>query len=151
MLHMGSKLKRTRQTILAWKQYSDENNLCLVRGIHGYDSRFGSDEIFEQFTKDPNIVAAAKASNWWQACQHYNPGLIESTQSAMIEALHKAFEFAEEDMIVVMAGHTPMIEWLAYAFDPYETISRDTKLAELTGFIFTEDNGKIEVTGTVGF
>lgn len=68
----------------------------------------------------------------------------------MIDSVVDIFDFSFDDQITVMAGHTPMIEWLAYVLDPLEKIPRDTKLAELTGFVISEDNGKIEVTGTVG-
>lgn len=151
ILHLGSALKRTRQTIKAFEHFIDENGLCRCRAYITADPRFGSSEMFAEFSSNKDLEAEAKNTTWYQAFEKYDPEFIKKTQQDMISSLKSAFNTALDGEIIIMVSHTPLVEWLAYAIDTNEYLPRDIKLAELTGFIFNENRGEISFADTVGF
>ncbi len=151
ILHLGSALKRTRQTIKAFEHFIDENGLCRCRAYMTPDPRFGSSAMFAKFSENKELEAEAKRSAWYQAFEKYDPEFIKKTQEDMISSLKPAFNTALDGEIIIMVGHTPLVEWLAYAIDTNKYLPRDIKLTELTGFIFTENKGEISFADTVGF
>lgn len=151
ILHLGSALKRTRQTIKAFEHFIDENNLCRCRAYITADPRFGSSEMFAEFSSNKDLEAEAKNTTWYQAFEKYDPEFIKKTQQDMISSLKSAFNTALDGEIIIMVSHTPLVEWLAYAIDINEYLPRDIKLAELTGFIFNENKGEISFADTIGF
>ena len=153
ILHSGSAFERTKQTITAFSAYmANCGDSYHFDGWLPSDIRFGNEDDFAKFMANEKIVADAKATNWFNAFSHHNPNFIKRVQSEMVKAVEEIFSVIDPGTTVIMVGHTPLIEWLAYAFDPMKKISRDTKLKELDGFIFCQNSdGEIKVTGTVGF
>jgi phosphohistidine phosphatase SixA len=151
IIHYGSEYERTRQTIKAWEKYMDSSSLCHCRAYIVGDKNFGNAEMFAEFMADANIKAEAARSNWYNAFKLHQPAFIEHVQAGMLNALPQIFAQAFEGEIIVMVGHTPMIEWLIYAIDVTGYIRRDTQLKELTGFVINENQGYVGITDTVGF
>jgi len=152
IVHPGSALVRTQQTIEAW-----ERNFISKYGESGIwmfdeslpresiaflpDTRFGSYEVFKKF--EPAKTAFQETNNWLTALQEVAPELLEELKNGLMEALEEIFEWMDDSETIVMAGHTPMIEILAQGIDPDADVS---PLAELEGFIFQqEDEGAITV------
>lgn len=151
ILHLGSALKRTRQTIKAFEAFIDENDLCHCRAYITPDPNFGNSKMFTEFISNKELEAEAKQTNWYQTFQKHNPEFIKKTQDNMLLSLKSVFNNAFDDEIIIMVGHTPLVEWLAYAIDEKNYLPRDIKLAELTGFAFKEHDGKISLAGAIGF
>ncbi len=151
IIHDGTEYDRTRQTINAYVEFLKGNSSinCQIIGNIYRDIRLGNKALFDEFTANPEVLADATARNWYRAFEDYNPMFITRVQLDALAALRNIFAYANDGDLILSVGHTPMIEWLAFACDPYENISRDIKLAELTGFIFTEELGKITVTGFI--
>ena len=150
-LHEGSAFSRTKQTLNALEWYMDTSITYTLDTFLESDPRFGNEEMFAKFLTNDLIKAEAKGSNWFAAFSKHNPNFITEVQKGMIDAIKDAFEQVEEDTTILICGHTPCIEWLAFALDKENKISRNIQLKELTGFIFTDENGVISVTGTIGF
>lgn len=153
-IHEGTEYDRTRQTIKAYEVFlvgiqENDGVDCEIVGYIPADPRLGNKALFDEFTANPEVLADATARNWYRAFEDYNPMFITRVQLDALAALREIFAHANDGDLILSIGHTPMIEWLAFACDPYENISRDIKLAELTGFIFTEELGKITVTGFI--
>ena len=129
----------------------DSSSLSRCRACILGNKRFGNAEMFAEFTAKAEIKAEAEKSNWYNAFRIYQPEFIERVQAGMLNALPQIFAQANDGEIIVMVGHTPMIEWLIYALDVTGNIPRNTKFRELTGFIITENKGKFIVTGNIGF
>jgi len=149
VIHYGSSFVRTKQTIQAFEKYADKENLFQKTGfyIRG-DSRFGNPGLFADMTAKTDVVA--QKTTWYQAFMAYNPRFITKVQLDLMAALRKFFSLMEAGQVGITIGHTPMIEWLAFAIAPERAIPRNTKLDELTGFIFTEeDDGRISVQAKV--
>jgi hypothetical protein len=152
-IHDGTEYDRTRQTIDAYVEFLEGNATinCQIIGNIYRDIRLGNKALFDEWTANPDVTADANTRNWYRAFEDYNPLFITRVQLDALAALRNIFAYADDGDLILSVGHTPMIEWLAFACDRYENISRDIKLAELTGFIFTEEAGQITITGTVGF
>jgi hypothetical protein len=150
-IHDGTEYDRTRQTIDAYVEFLEGNATinCQIIGNIYRDIRLGNKALFDEFTADPEVLADATTRNWYRAYEDYNPLFITRVQLDALAALRNIFAYADDGDLILSVGHTPMIEWLAFACDKYEAISRDLKLAELTGFIFTEELGQITVTGLI--
>ena len=152
VFHLGTYLERTGQTIRAYERHLDMSN--AINSFGGYlnaDARLGSNKIFKEFNEDPKIVEEAERTTWFNAFRKHNPRFIEKVQINMLDAITDIFSRVEDESLVISSGHTPMIEWLALGVDQENKISCKTRLKELTGFIFTEDKGRIRVAGTTGF
>jgi len=151
VIHYGSNFIRTKQTVQAFERFAKQTSLFTVAGyLHG-DERFGNVILFNDFIADPELVAEANRTNWYSAFEKVKPLFIADAQSDMVAALWKLFSELKDGQTAITIGHTPMIEWLTFAIDLERNIPRDLKLAELTGFIFTEEAGKIIITGKIGF
>jgi phosphohistidine phosphatase SixA len=151
VIHNGSHYVRTKQTVQAFERFALRTGLFTVAGyLHG-DERFGNVDLFNEFTANPEIKAEADRTSWFNAFEKADPIFIANVQSDMMAALWKMFSELKDGQTAITVGHTPMIEWLAFAIDRQGNIPRDTKLAELTGFIFTEEAGQIIIAGKVGF
>jgi hypothetical protein len=154
--HLGTEYDRTRQTIMAYVCFlagdaQDKTINCAIHGDIPADPRLGNKALFDEWTSNPEVTADANARNWYRAYEDYNPMFITRVQLDALAALRDIFAQANDGELIISIGHTPMIEWLAFALDASETISRDIKLQELTGFLITEDNGHIYVTAQIGF
>lgn len=152
IFHLGTALEETGRTIRAYERHLDVSN--TIRSFGGYlpaDSRLGNNKIFKEFNEDPEIVKEAARTTWFNAFRRHNPRFIEKIQINMLDAIIDIFSKADDGSLIISSGHTPMIEWLALGIDQENKISCRTKLKELTGFIFTEDKGRIHVAGTSGF
>ncbi|MFA6194840.1 MAG: hypothetical protein WC719_03815 [Patescibacteria group bacterium] len=153
IFHLGTAIERTGQTIKAYERHLDISN--AINSFGGYlpaDARLGSNKIFKEFSENPEIVKEAERTTWFNAFRRYNPKFIEKIQINMLDAITDIFSRVDDGSLVISAGHTPMIEWLALGIDENDhKISCKIKLKELTGFIFTEDKGRIQVTRTIGF
>ena len=151
ILHYGSSFVRTKQTIQAFEHYANKEKLFQQTGFYiRSDSRFGNPGLFADMIASPDVAAEAQKTTWYQAFMGYNPNFITKVQEDMVAALRKFFSLLEAGQVGITIGHTPMIEWLAFAIDPKGAIPRNTKLDELTGFIFTEeDDGRISVQAKV--
>jgi hypothetical protein len=152
-IHDGTEYDRTRQTIDAYVEFLEGNAAinCQIIGNIYRDIRLGNKALFDEWTANPDVTADANARNWYRAYEDYNPLFITRVQLDALAAMRNIFAYADDGDLIISIGHTPMIEWLAFACDSYENISRDLKLAELTGFIFTEEAGQITITATLGF
>lgn len=151
IFHLGTALERTGQTIRAYERHLDTSD--AINSFGGYlpaDARLGSNKIFKEFSEDHKIVEEAEETTWFNAFKRYNPKFIEKVQINMLDAIIDIFSRVDDGSLIISAGHTPMIEWLALGIDQENKISCKTKLKELTGFVFTEDKGRIHVMGTIG-
>lgn len=153
-IHEGTEYDRTRQTIRAYEVFlvgikEHDGVDCEIIDYIPADPRLGNKALFDEWIANRDVTADATARNWYRAYEDYNPLFITRVQLGALAALRDIFAQANEDDLIISVGHTPMIEWLGFACDPYENISRDLKLAELTGFIFTEEFGQITVTGFI--
>ncbi|QQG52215.1 MAG: hypothetical protein HY931_02615 [Candidatus Falkowbacteria bacterium] len=153
-IHDGTEYDRTRQTVGAYVAFlngdaHDKTINCEIVGHIPADPRLGNKALFDEWTANPDVVADATTRNWYRAFEDYSPLFITRVQLDALAALRNIFAQANDGELIISVGHTPMIEWLAFACDQYEVISRDIKLAELTGFIFTEEFGQITVTGFI--
>ncbi len=153
-IHLGTEYDRTRQTVKAYEVFlvgiqENDGVDCEIVGYIPADQRLGNKALFDEWTANPDVTADATTRNWYRAFEDYNPMFITRVQLGALAALRNIFSQAEDGELIISVGHTPMIEWLGFACDPYENISRDLKLAELTGFIFTEEFGEITVTGFI--
>jgi hypothetical protein len=151
IIHDGSEYIRTEQIVQAFELFAMRTQLFTIAGHLDKDSRFGNKELFSQFTADPQIVAEANRTNWFSVFEKANPIFIANVQSDMMAALWKIFGELKDGQTAITVGHTPMIEWLAFAIDRQGNVPRDLKIAELTGFIFTEEAGQIIISGKIGF
>ncbi len=153
IFQLGSAFERTGQTVRAFEAHLD--SLEGDYGFAGYlsaDARLGSDKIFKEFGENPEIVKEAEKTTWFNAFRKYNPKFIEKIQINMLDAITDMFSRVDDNSLIISAGHTPMIEWLVLGIDENDhKISCKIQLKELTGFIITEDKGRIQVTGTIGF
>ncbi len=153
VFHLGTALERTGQTIKAYERHLDISN--AINSFGGYlpaDARLGSNKIFKEFSENPEIVKEAERTTWFNAFRRHNPKFIEKIQINMLDAITDIFSRVDDGSLVISSSHTPMIEWLALGIDENDhKISCKIQLKELTGFIFTEDKGRIQVAGTIGF
>lgn len=151
VLHQGSALLRTEQTIRAFEEHLDCFHNWRFEKYIPSDERLGSDKLFDKFLRNPEIKIVAEESSWYQAFDEFNPAFITEVQTNLVEAIKEAFAKAEENDLIIVVSHTPMIEWLAFYFDEKGKIPRNLQLKELTGFLFTEEDGKITVAEPIGF
>lgn len=153
-LHEGTEYDRTRQTINAYHQYLVSGGNCEIVGRIPRDTRLGNKKLFDEWTANPEVNADAEKRSWYEAFEDYSPFFIGRVQYQALCALRDLFSQIEEDERIISIGHTPMIEWLAFIVDELnesEKISRDIKLAELTGFVFTKEKGRIAISARVGW
>ncbi len=152
VIHLGSSLDRTAQTVKAFHRYASSKELYSFEGHISPGPRMGNDEMFTAFLRDsPAKREFNQSKNWFTAFEKHDPDFIKKIQNDMLNAVREYFENLRNGGTILMVGHTPLIEWLAFACDPNRRIDRNIQLKELTGFIFTEDNGQISVTGKIGF
>ncbi|MFA6514404.1 MAG: hypothetical protein WCT50_03930 [Patescibacteria group bacterium] len=163
IVHFGSDFARTEQTVMAFKTYAEKIGLCEFDGYLPSNNRYGNEEMFAEFMANPEIVAQAKQSNWYEAFNQFNPRFVERVQADMLEALIEDLNAVEPGSTIIMVGHTPTIEWLTFAVDTTGKISRKAQLKELTGFVFTRNvfnlkgkakpsrQNRIYISGTIGF
>jgi len=150
-LHLGSSFLRTEQTILAFKNHLDREKIN-IQGLLPADPRFGNENLFNKFLENPAIKAEADKTTWFDAYSKRDKNFIAETQLNMSHGVYDLFKKAEDDSLTISIGHTPLIEWLAFAFDSKNNLPRDLKLKELTGIILTEKDGdRITISGTIGF
>jgi len=153
-LHEGTEYDRTRQIINAYSQYLTNNGNCEIVGRIPRDTSLGNKKLFDEWMANPEVVADAEKRSWYQAFEDYSPMFIGRVQYQALCALRDLFSQIEENEIIISVGHTPMIEWLAIIVDELnksEKIGRDIKLAELTGFAFTKENGRIAIAAQIGW
>jgi broad specificity phosphatase PhoE len=151
VLHRGSEFGRTHQTILAFEKYLLKKPGSQQIGMLLADPRFGSKRIFDKFMTNSKIVAEAENSTWFEAFEHYQLEFITQTQKMMLKAVQQIFDSVQDGTTVILVGHTPLIEWLAFAIDTEEIIPRNLKLEELTGFSIEYNAGDIKIAKTIGF
>jgi hypothetical protein len=145
IVHPGSKLIRTQQTIQAledyWtsigKQFMGHND---DMGFFLPEDRFGSEELFNRCM----IAKPAFKGNWMTALQETDLALLKEIQNDAQMALLDIFFKMENAETVVMAGHTPILEILAASIDPTVDTS---PLKELSGYLFrqAEECGPVTV------
>jgi broad specificity phosphatase PhoE len=155
VMHEGSLLNRTKQTLDAFAWYLNHNpeHGCLITRWLPADCRLGNETMFARFLENGEIAAEAKNTNWLHAFSQHDVGFLIETQAEMMKAIKEIFAATQDDRTIISVGHTPLIEWVTYAFDAHDRparFSRTIKLPELAGFVFTEDHGQISVTGTIG-
>lgn len=80
IIHMGSKYKRTMQTILAWEKYAEKNGTDCFEYVNE-DKNFGNPEIFAAFSTNQAIKDEAGKSNWYNAFMLHDPAFIKRVQS----------------------------------------------------------------------
>lgn len=151
LFHFGSKFECTKQTVKAFEEHLDADINYDFGGYLFPDQKLGNPEMFTHFLSDTKIKAAAEKTNWYDAFRVNDPQFLKETQKGLLEAVEQAFISSPEDSLIISACHTPMIEWLVLKLSPKNKISRGTQLKELTGFVITQEFGKITVSGTVGF
>lgn len=153
VFHKGGTLKRTEQCINAFADYL--KNCSNPRFPYDWiesDSRFGNQNIIDYMIQsDTCIINESKRSNWYTSFNKFDRSFLIKTQQDLAEAVKYNFLAVPEDSIIIQFGHSPLIEWLAYALDPQNKLGRDIKLKELTGFVITQEGEIEEVAATIGF
>lgn len=149
IVHLGSEMPRTAQTIHAFEEHA--KNTYTNVGYREEDCRFGNFNMFQNFFLHPIIMKKKKGGHTWLAAfEKENPTFLKKTQDDMVQAIKELFSSVEDDTIILMPGHSPLIEWLVFALDPEHKVSRDIHLSELTGFVIEQDiDGHIKVTETI--
>ena len=146
-IHLGSDLERTYQTAMALGEHIiNKRKEIVFRGYLFSDKRFGNQEMFKVFLADEKIKAEGLKSSWEEAFRLHNPGFMREVKQGMVDAMRRICALSDENDIIITVGHTPLIEWAAFACDVECQIPRNVKLDELCGFVFQE-TGKQENNG----
>jgi broad specificity phosphatase PhoE len=148
ILHLGSMLPRTAQTIRAFQKYM-ENQGYETALLMPPEKRFGSDELFAKFTGNAEVARAAKTEGWYNAFLQFDEGFLRKVQSGLVEAIEEIFSKNQNGDLIIAIGHTPMIEFAALHYNPF--LGKRTALSELTGFLFEEEGGNIVPTQKIGW
>jgi phosphohistidine phosphatase SixA len=148
-VHLGSEMPRTAQTIHAFEEHAKKSYSTV--GYREEDSRFGSYHMFLKFFLHPIIMQEKNHGHTWLAAfEKENPSFLKKTQDDMVAATKELFNGMDDNTLMIMPGHSPLIEWLVFALDPEHKVSRDIHLSELTGFVIEQDiDGHIKVTKTI--
>jgi hypothetical protein len=158
VIGLGTELKRTEQTILAFQAYMEKQG-CFPSQILAAEKRFGSSELFNSLTGNADLMAEKAKVGWYMALCYAEPKLLDEIQVSQLQALSAIFETID-DAIAIIVGHTPMIELLAIYIDSHDVVFRGSgfgieeslSLNPLQGVEFSmDDRGNIHVSGLIGF
>lgn len=148
ILHLGSMVPRTAQTIRAFQKYL-ENQGYETALLMPPDKRFGSKEIFAKFPEDAKSDVEAGKISWLNVLKTRKIVLLKEIEHDILEATQEIFTKIKNGDLVISVGHTPMIEIAALHFNPY--LGEGMSLKELTGFLFEEENGDIVPVQKIGW
>ena len=118
ILHLGTELGRTRQTVKAFESWLEIYGCNYFFG--GYlqpDPRFGNKAMFAKFTDQEVQDHFLENKDWFKTFTEFDPDFITEVQQGMLQGLSEMAKNIEDDTLIIIACHTPMIEWLAYALD----------------------------------
>ena len=97
-------------------------------------------------TKNEALMTEQKKSGWYNAMLSLTPDWLKEIQKAEYAALSAIFDAVLDDDLVIIVGHTPMIELLAHYLKPEDVepnVGLDLKpefaLKELQGILFVQD------------
>ena len=147
ILHLGSMLPRTAQTVRAFQKYMERQGYETALMIEP-DKRFATEELFAQFMAKTEVAEASKTEGWYNACLKFDKEFLRQVQTDLAEAIEEIFFRSQNGDLVIAIGHTPMIEFAALYYNPY--LGNRLVLKELTGFLFEKEAGKINVIQKIG-
>jgi len=149
VLGLGSELERTKQTTEAFAIYMERKGFIPTKTLPA-EKNFGNAALFNQLTGNAELMALVKTDGWYSALKTLSPAILVEIQSSQYLTLQKIFDDVLDNDLVIIVGHTPMIELLAFYIGG---AGLDTKLVlkELQGVLFVQNEaGEICVSGTLG-
>jgi len=160
ILSLGSGSKVTQQTILALKICIEAHGLGIAEILEA-DDRFGNEELFAGLANNPKLTKRKNECGWYQALKELEPKLLSKIVTDERLALKKLFNQIKYGDLLIMVGHSPLIELLALDIDLWYQLHEKRKsldldasleLKELEGVMFAQKytNRNIYVTEHIG-
>ena len=141
ILHMGSALVRTKETVEALKIWLLEKGAKIRGEIHA-DENLGSDELFNCFTPEIRETMKTRGLTNYEAVKILMSELFDYWQKNLKKTFNGIFDLIEPSDFIVVPCHSPTVEmaYNLYADEPDEKIV----INELEGIFLVQDEaGKI--------
>lgn len=147
-IHAGSEFIRTMLTARGYRDWLDIKGGEVRKSVIPSDPRLGSEELFGEMLKLPNIKEEMKQRPSQFAALKRVATLeqFRKWSEDARDALRNVFNQIHDGEVCLSVGHTPIVEMVANACMGWQ-LPEETSLKELEGFKFVQDkDGSIMVS-----